>query len=88
MTCALSYYEELVHILCECTSTEPLRQNLDCAIKLAYGASFLNELSSQDELAWTLRILGANIPPVLDCDSEKQFLRMCYSFILRCLTVH
>lgn len=83
--CGNMYYEELIHLLAECTTTDCYRHMLYVDIADKFGADFLDELTSLDELEWSLRLLGANIAPLLDETSEIQFLRLAYKFIVKCL---
>jgi len=48
----------------------------------------LDVLYEYDSLTRTLKLLGAPLEPILDAGIESQFLRLSYTFIVKCLQTY
>jgi len=48
----------------------------------------LDVLYEYDSLTWTLKLLGAPLEPILEAGIESQFLRLSYTFIVKCLQTY
>jgi len=83
--CGEIYQEELVHVICECPWTSELRsQFLDTISDILLPEQKQN-LLLQDSVSHTLKLLGAPIEAILDCETEVTFLRTALQFIVQCL---
>jgi hypothetical protein len=83
--CGDDIIEEMTHILADCKTNEILRNCLTHDIKNQFELILSNELSRLDGIAWTLKILGAPIPPLIDSNIEETFFAMTYKYIYKCL---
>jgi len=86
--CGSETYEELIHLLSQCTHTRQLRECLTTEIRDSLGRAFTADFSTLDNYAWTLKLLGSPIAPALGVDGEKQYLATCYRYViarLKCL---
>ena len=48
----------------------------------------LDVLYEYDSLTRTLKLLGAPLEPILEAEIESQFLRLSYTFIVKCLQTY
>jgi len=85
INCGKIYQEELVHVICECPSTSELRSQCLDTISDILLPEHKQSLLLQDSVSQTLKLLGAPIKPILDCETEVTFLRTAFPFIVQCL---
>ena len=83
--CGSETFEELIHLLSQCTQTQQLRECLSTELRDSLGRAFTADFSTLDNYAWTLKLLGSPIAPNLGVDGEKQYLATSYRYIIDCL---
>ena len=83
--CDSTIYEILVHIISECMATENHRERFISDMLNENGISFSEALSELDSFAFTPRLLGAPIEPLLEGKYEKQYLSAASKYVVRCL---
>ena len=86
--CNLVFQDELVHVICECLKTQTLRHHFMNSVAQMLQQDELDVLYEYDSLTRTLKLLGAPLEPILDAGIESQFLRLSYTFIVKCLQTY
>ena len=84
--CNLVFQDELVHVICECLKTQTLRHHFMNSVAQMLQQDELGVLYEYDSL--TLKLLGAPLEPILETGIESQFLRLSYTFIVKCLQTY
>ena len=84
--CKIIICEELIHILSDCKLTETLRERFKTDIETIHGSIFLNEISGLDNFSWSLKLLGATIPPLLDDEGQQKYLVTAFKYVTLCLS--
>ena len=83
--CSSHYFETRVHLLSECTATERVRAEFSRMMRSTFGNTTADELESLESFGWSLRIMGAALPPFLDRSIEQEFLQACFRYIRHCI---
>lgn len=85
--CLKLYNNRLVHSISECDSTEQLRGAFLQHTLWNFGSDFVSQLISQDNVNFSLRLLGAPILPFIEKTANDEFLHRSFRFVHDCICI-
>lgn len=75
----------VTHVVSDCKGTYHLRSCFVNDLFYTHNSLFINNLLILDKETWTLKLLGAPIGAILDCDNQIQFLKRSYRYVFECM---